>query len=198
MGTEKFPKQPSNEGEALKEAWRDVEKKEEARRQKLIHNARSFDELYEALENIGRIETSQGERTDAFFIDQIDRFREGKINILYITNTAGLREKVLSLSGEESKTAEEKSEKNEMLSDPEKERLVEASASFDKLYEAIRKIGSLQGKTTKHVFKPEELIEIIEGVRSKTHTADYVPRTFNLRKKVIEFLKSGEKQNSTQ
>lgn len=63
-----------------------------------ISKVKSFDELYEVLDNIGVIETRKGSITPPeSFKKLIDEIREGKKPLNKLTFDAGLREKVEEL-----------------------------------------------------------------------------------------------------
>jgi len=69
----------------------------------------------------------------------------------------------------------------------EKAEMIRESKSFDDLYEAIQKIGPVEGST--EVFEPDNLIDIINRVQSGELTLTYVTRTHGIRDAVERLMK---------
>lgn len=78
------------------------------------------------------------------------------------------------------------SPERQIASDPEKQKSIEASRSFKQLYETLRTIGSIESTTGP--FEAEELISIIEKVRTGQRELTYVTRTHGLREKVKSLM----------
>lgn len=77
----------------------------------------------------------------------------------------------------------------ETLSENDKQALISNSKSFENLYEAISKIGKIQGG--QEIFLPNQLIDVIENVRNGYLESDYVTRKYGIREKVEELIRAG-------
>lgn len=71
-------------------------------------------------------------------------------------------------------------------SDQSPENQIRESRTFDELYDTLDSLGRIHG--SQGVYSADEIIGIVEKVRSGELTIDYVTRTYGLRDKVSELL----------
>jgi hypothetical protein len=76
-------------------------------------------------------------------------------------------------------------------SDTEKEKTIRSSHTFEQLYSALDKVGSIKGSS--ELFQPEDLKSKIERVRAGTLDLNFITRTFGLRETVAELLEQDER-----
>jgi len=145
---------------------------EEDRKAK-ISNAKNFEELFSAIEEIGTIDGTKEKYSPEELKQIINQVRNGDIRNTYVTRTYGLRDKVVELL--ENQKAKISNAKN-----------------FEELFSAIEEIGTIDG--TKEKYSPEELKQIIDQVRHESYHINFVTRAYGLRDKVKELLGNSEEK----
>lgn len=132
-----------------------IRTEENALPEKLINGADTFEKLYAAIESIGPVKGGwYGRVTPEGIKNLIEDYRENGLSHVLdrIPPTHGIRDKVAEL-------AEKEEREKRLPSDG-----VAAAKTFDELYAAIKKMGSVKG--TCLLWKPEKLISRIEDFRA--------------------------------
>lgn len=129
-----------------------------------IKTAMSLQGVFSALDAAGTIESSQQSYSAQEVKELINGVFSGQESLHAITRNHGLREVVEALYY--SKNAQ----------------------SFDQLYHFIKKVDSIQGGSKS--YSPDELIDIIEKVRSNGLSLTYVTSTYGMRDAVERLLKN--------
>ena len=130
-----------------------------------VKRSRSFDSLYSAINDMGEVKGSQKTYEPKELIGIIDEVRQGKIGLNYVTSTAGLRDKVKEILGNE---------------------LVEKSKNLKDLYQGLRTIGDVKGSQGN--YSTGEMIGIIEMAKEGKVPINTVTKNYGLREKVFDIL----------
>ncbi|MCX6713697.1 MAG: hypothetical protein NTV48_01160 [Candidatus Vogelbacteria bacterium] len=132
-----------------------------------------LDKLYERLGELGTIKGSLREYTAKELIDLIAKTIENISYLGQITQTGGLRKKILELIlAESSKDSEEKS--------------FTGARGFANLYERVAKGGVIAG--TLEDYQPSEVADLIKSVRKNELPLRVLPRTRGLRETVARLM----------
>ena len=197
---EKPAPQPKSKKETISPAESGVNEKDrkgifenEAEVEKLekeIQKAESFEALIKIIQNIEAAQGSPKWVSKNSLLGRIYLVQAGEMSLDAIPEKAGLREKVKELMENTVGGEEKKENKN---TDLENEKKIKDSKNFGELFYALNDAGNIKG--SEKSYSGEELISIINKVRSGELDIDYVTRTHGLREKVFLLMDQEKKDN---
>ena len=158
--------------------------------EKEIKKAESFEALIKIIQGIEAAQGSPKWVSKNSLLGRMYLVQAGEMSLDAIPEKAGLREKVKEFM-EKTVSGEEKKENRNI--DLENEKKIKDSKNFGELFYVLNDIGNVKG--SEKSYSGEELISIINKVRSNELDINYVTRTHGLREKVLLLMDQEKKDN---